>query len=107
MERENEHGEARIREALSTLAQEEGERRSLFLPLVSCALALLLAFFSFLLYRPEGYGALYRSASLIGEFLTEDGAVSVFLGLEEEKEAEERRERLAEKARAYMEEREG
>ena len=72
------------------------------MPILVFSGALLLALCSYLLYRPEGYGEIYRSASLIGEFLTENETVSVFLGLDDEKEEKERRKRIEEKAEAYI-----
>ncbi len=99
--------EENVRLSLEALVTDETPRRSLFLPVLACALSVLLALFSYFLYRPNGYGEIFYSASLIGEFLTDNGAVSVFLGLDEEKEEAERRARIEEKAKAYVEECQG
>ena len=88
--------------ALEAFFLKNEPKRQPLLPILVFSSALLLALCSYLLYRPEGYGEIYRSASLIGEFLTENETASVFLGLDEEKEEKERRKRIEEKAEAYI-----
>ena len=99
--------EEKFSQSLEALSKSENEKKRLFLPLLALFLSALLGFFSYFLYRPSGLGEMYRAASLIGEFLTEDGAISVFLGLDEQKEEAERRARIEALAKAYVERTEG
>lgn len=80
-----EHNESGLTDALFDLLAEEKKKRhpSGLFPLLALLISsLALSFFSFFFYKEENTGSLALAKEALSEFLEENEAISVFLGLE-------------------------